>query len=165
MFPMPPIAEPRFDSASTRNVAEATTVSPSVRPRRISMRSSVAWPSSTERAVSVPSVPFTNTRVRSPVTSTADRGTCRTAARAVAAMRIVAYMPGLSARSEFWSATRIFTVRVSVDRIGATKTIRPWRGRPGMAAKSTATLRPMRTIGRSRSNTSPSTHTSRRSAT
>ena len=28
MFPIPPSAVPKFDSASTRNVAEATTVSP-----------------------------------------------------------------------------------------------------------------------------------------
>ena len=54
MLPMPPSALPRFDSASTRNVADATTVSPATSPRRISTRSSLDAPSATSRGASCP---------------------------------------------------------------------------------------------------------------
>ncbi len=49
IFPIPPNNEARFDSASIRNVPDATTVSPRANPDRISTRSSVAVPTVTRR--------------------------------------------------------------------------------------------------------------------
>ena len=52
------------------------------------------------------------------VDNTAERGTVSTDARRDPAMRIVAYIPGLSRKSPFGSTTRIRTVRVSGLSVG-----------------------------------------------
>ena len=95
MFPIPPNALPRFDSASMRNVAEATTVSPDASPAITSTRSPAAPPTRTVRGSSRPSARRTNTRLRSPVDSTADRGIESTSTRRGLLNRNVAYIPGL----------------------------------------------------------------------
>ena len=92
-------------------------VSPMFKPRRISTRLSVAAPSVTGYGTNFPSALRTNTKLRSPVASTAERGTLSTVS-VVAEKRMVAYMPGLRAASGFGSSTRMRAVRVSGFMVG-----------------------------------------------
>ena len=120
MFPIAPNADPRFDSASMRNVAEVTTVSPTTSPASTSTRSPSAEPTRTVRGSSRPSPRRTNTRLRSPVESTAERGTESTSPRRGLVNRKVAYIPGLSRCPGFGSSTRTRAVRVSGLSVGYT---------------------------------------------
>src|SRR5438094_297040 len=69
------MADARFDSESSRYVADATTSSPGLRPLAISTSESVRTPTVTARGTKAPSPRFTKTRFSVPVGSTAPVGT------------------------------------------------------------------------------------------
>src|SRR5207249_2964606 len=113
----PCIAAARFDSESSRNVAEATTSSPDFRPSTISTSESPRSPTRTSRGMNRPSPRFTKTMSFVPVGSTASSGTL-TPRRPAVASAAVAYIPGRKAPSPFSTATRAVSVRVFSSSCG-----------------------------------------------
>src|SRR5439155_1490085 len=92
------MAAARFDSESSRNVAEATTSSPGFKPATISTRESPRTPTRTSRGTNRPSPRFTKTRSLVPVGSTASSGTLTPPLpRPAVASTAVAYIPGREA--------------------------------------------------------------------
>src|SRR5213078_1349695 len=115
----PWIAAARFDSESSRNVAEATTSSPGFKPSTISTSESPRSPTRTSRATNRPSPRFTKTRSFVPVGSTASSGTLTPPLpRPAVASAAVAYMPGRKAPSPLSTATRAVSVRVFSSSCG-----------------------------------------------
>ena len=153
----------RLASESIRNWPDSTTLSPALRPLRISVDPPISIPTSTSCWRNFPSPSASTTRLRSPVRITASLGTSTACVARPLDSMSVANMPGFSFAPGLATSMRARRVRVTAFTSGRIAPTRPVNTSPGYAGTRASTRLPGTSQAACASGTSALTQTLERS--